>query len=205
MVNFQTAHFITSASKLEQCPPDVGKEIAFAGRSNAGKSSCINTLTAHSKLARTSKTPGRTRLINFFSLVDEHQRLVDLPGYGYAKVPKSMKQQWEKSLEQYLRQRDSLCALVLLMDIRHPLQEFDLNMIAWATTAGLHVHTVLTKADKLKRGPANTVLQHVRKQLDKYGNAVTIQLFSSLDKTGLDELRATLAALLENTQASKHG
>ena len=150
---------ITSASLsdqrtlLAQCPNDDGCEIAFAGRSNAGKSSAINTLTRNKGLARTSKTPGRTQLINFFQL-DEGKRLVDLPGYGYAKVPIAMKRKWDKHLAEYLQLRQSLAGLILLMDIRHPLQEFDLQMLNWAAQAGLPVHILLTKSDKLKRGPA---------------------------------------------------
>lgn len=191
---------MTSASKLSQCPPDEGVEVAFAGRSNAGKSSCINALTSQGKLARTSKTPGRTQLINFFGLSGQ-QRLVDLPGYGYARVPKEMKLAWEKNLETYLRQRESLCGLVLLMDIRHPLQEFDLNMVRWAMDAGLRVHAVLTKSDKLNRAPAQAVLQSVRKELTQFGDTVSVQLFSATDKTGVDTLKATLAGWLANTDA----
>ena len=200
MVNFQAAQFLTSASTLEQCPPDTGLEVAFAGRSNAGKSSCINALTQHGKLARVSKTPGRTQLINFFTL-SEHQRLVDLPGYGYAKVPKELKAHWEKSLERYLRERRSLQGLVLLMDIRHPLQTFDMNMLEWAQGANLAVHVVLTKADKLNRNPALAVLQDSKRKLARFGDLVSVQLFSSPARTGLDELRQQLSAWLETDQA----
>jgi GTP-binding protein len=193
--NFQLAHFQTSASKLSQCPPDTGAEVAFAGRSNAGKSSCINAITGQGKLARTSKTPGRTQLINFFAL-NETQRLVDLPGYGFAKVPMEVKLAWQRHLEQYLRERQSLKGVILLMDIRHPLQEFDRNMLDWALASSLRIHIVLTKADKLNRGPANAVLLETRKQLAAVDKAITIQLFSAEAKTGVIELQEILASWL---------
>lgn len=194
-INFRVAEFITSAPKLSDCPPDSGAEVAFAGRSNAGKSSAINTLTENKKMARTSKTPGRTQLINFFSL-SEQQRLVDLPGYGYAKVPLAVKEKWQRHLEEYLRQRQSLKSLVLLMDARHPLQEFDQMMLSWAQTADMPVHILLTKADKLKNGPAKATLLKVRKELVDMGDLVSVQLFSSLKRTGLPELRALLSQRL---------
>jgi GTP-binding protein len=149
----------------------VGAEVAFAGRSNAGKSSAINALTRNSKLARTSRTPGRTQLINFFT-VDEHIRLVDLPGYGFAKVPLKVKQEWNKQLEQYLRLRQSLNGLVLLMDIRHPLKDYDRQMIEWAVVTEMRVHILLTKSDKLKRGPAKSTLLTVQKELKAHENWV---------------------------------
>lgn len=193
MTHFQSARFLTSASKLEQCPPDEGAEVAFAGRSNAGKSSCINTLTAQSKLARTSKTPGRTQLINFFTL-DTQTRLVDLPGYGFAQVPLEVKQQWQQELGRYLRERLSLKGLVLLMDIRHPLQPFDEHMIEWARSNNLPLHIVLTKADKLNRAPAQQTLLAVQRQLA--GTGASIQLFSSPKKSGVEELREKLTTWL---------
>lgn len=195
MLNFQIAQFQTSASKLSQCPPDAGAEVAFAGRSNAGKSSCINAITGHGKLARTSKTPGRTQLINFFTLSD-HQRLVDLPGYGFAKVPKEVKRQWEQHLENYLRQRKCLRGLILLMDVRHPLQPFDQNMLLWAKESGIQMHVVLTKADKLNRGPANTTLLEVKKNLSSLDPDISVQLFSAHNKTGLQELQERLSTWL---------
>ena len=152
-MNFNTVEFLISAQTLKQCPDDRGFEVAFAGRSNAGKSSAINTLTRNKGLARTSKTPGRTQLINHFEIEPE-KRLVDLPGYGYAKVPKAIKAKWDRNLAEYLQNRNSLSGLVLLMDIRHPLQDYDRQMLNWAAQAGLPVHILLTKADKLKRGPA---------------------------------------------------
>jgi GTP-binding protein len=193
--NYRAAQFLTSASRLQQCPPDEGWEVAFAGRSNAGKSSAINSLTGNSKLARTSKTPGRTQLLNFFSLSDT-QRLVDLPGYGYAKVPEAVKKAWTRQIENYLQHRRSLRGLVLLMDIRHPMQDFDRMMIDWATAAQMPAHILLTKADKLKRGPAGNTLLKLRKELAPLQDLVSLQLFSALKHTGLDELRETLDAWL---------
>lgn len=194
-INFRMAKFLTSAPKLAACPPDLGAEVAFAGRSNAGKSSAINTLTENKKMAKISKTPGRTQLINFFTLT-ENQRLVDLPGYGYAKVPLSVKLTWQKHLEDYLRNRTSLKGLILLMDCRHPLQEFDRMMLSWAQASHMPIHILLTKADKLKKGPANNSLLTVRKELASSQALVSVQLFSSLKKSGLTELRSTLAMWL---------
>lgn len=195
--DFRSACFLTSAARLSQCPADTGAEVAFAGRSNAGKSSCINVLTDNRHLARTSKTPGRTQLINFFSLnAADSQRLVDLPGYGYAKVSQSIKDEWQEHLEDYLRQRKTLRGVVLLMDIRHPLKPFDCNMLDWAASANLPVHCVLTKADKFNRGPAQQALLAVRKQLAPRGDACSAQLFSALAKQGVDELAAVLSRWL---------
>lgn len=197
LADFRRARFLTSAARLNQCPPDAGAEVAFAGRSNAGKSSCINVLTDNRQLARASKTPGRTRLINFFALDETaQQRLVDLPGYGYAKVSQAMKEEWQQHLEDYLRERTVLRGLVLLMDIRHPLKAFDVSMLDWAESAKLPVHCVLTKADKLNRGPAQQELLKVRKQLAQRSNTVGVQLFSALSKQGADELAAVLGAWL---------
>lgn len=192
-IDFRQAHFTQSAPSLRECPPETGNEVAFAGRSNAGKSSAINTLTDNSKLARTSKTPGRTQLINFFN-VGEHQRLVDLPGYGYAKVGRDLKETWQRNLSEYLFERQSLRGLVLLMDIRHPMQEFDTMIINWAVEAEMPVHILLTKADKLKRGPANNTLLAVQNQMRAAGIAdlVSAQCFSSLKQTGVDQLKAKL-------------
>ena len=143
LINFQKARFLTSASNLSQCPEDQGYEVAFAGRSNAGKSSALNTLTGSKKLARTSKTPGRTQLINFFSITNQ-QRLVDLPGYGYAKVPEEIKKQWQYHLDEYLSKRQCLMGVVLLMDIRHPLKEFDLMVMQWANSCEMPIHILLS-------------------------------------------------------------
>ncbi|BFM10011.1 hypothetical protein R50072_01640 [Simiduia litorea] len=193
-MHFNKASYLMSAPTLALCPPETGVEVCFAGRSNAGKSSAINTLTNNGKLARTSKTPGRTQMINFFTLGNPDQRLVDLPGYGYAKVPLAMKIEWEKHLSQYLQERKSLAGMVLMMDVRHPLQEFDTTMINWAVSAEMPVHILLTKADKLKKGPAQTMLLNVRKHLKeaKADDLVSVQLFSSLKRTGLPELNVVL-------------
>ena len=194
LIKFQTAEFTTSAPSLKQCPEDSGCEVAFAGRSNAGKSSAINTLTRNKSLARTSKTPGRTQMINYFTL-GEGRRLVDLPGYGYAKVPIAMKVQWDRHLAEYLQQRKSLGGLILLMDIRHPLQDYDQQMLNWAAEAGLPVHILLTKSDKLKRGPAQSTLLKVdnfSREMDPGVTLLTVQTFSSLKKQGLPELEAQL-------------
>ena len=196
--NFRKAAFLTSASKFSQCPPDQGWEVAFAGRSNAGKSSAINSLTGNSKLAKTSRTPGRTQLINFFQL-SENQRLVDLPGYGFAKVPLAVKQAWTRQLEKYLQQRRCLRGMILLMDVRHPLQPFDQQMLNWAVAANMPVHILLTKADKLKRGPAGNALMQVRDSLKAHGDLVSVQLFSALKHTGHQELVAVLNAWLTDT------
>jgi GTP-binding protein len=191
--DFQRAVFLKSAPRLVDCQHDRGVEVAFAGRSNAGKSSALNALTRQSKLARTSKTPGRTRLMNFFALAPG-QRLVVLPGYGYAKVPKAMKDEWDQHLAHYLRARSSLRGLVLLMDIRHPLQAFDQHMLAWAAEAALPVHILLTKADKLNRGPAQAALLGVRREVARMGLAeVTAQTFSAHTGLGLAALEARLA------------
>ena len=196
--NYANAQFLKSAKTLVQCPPDEGSEIAFAGRSNAGKSSAINRLTRQKKLARTSKTPGRTQLINFFSLGNEETRLVDLPGYGFAKVPQAVKQEWEKNLTDYLNLRESLKGCVLLMDVRHPLQEFDRNFIAWADASELPLHVLLTKSDKLKRGPGKNTLLAVQKDVQQsgLGKFFSAQLFSSLNGEGLEELAEKLSEWL---------
>lgn len=187
----QTASFIKSASQVDQCPADQGLEVAFAGRSNAGKSSALNTLT-HARLARTSKTPGRTQLINFFGL-DEQRRLVDLPGYGYAKVPLELKEHWKQHLDAYLTQRGSLAGVVLVMDIRHPLSAFDRMMLDWANVAGLPAHILLSKADKLSFGAAKGVLLKVQSTVRKeFGNRASVQLFSSPKRMGIDEAHAVL-------------
>ncbi|WP_087718652.1 ribosome biogenesis GTP-binding protein YihA/YsxC [Salinicola salarius] len=186
--NYQTATFLISAPTLAKCPPDRGVEVAFAGRSNAGKSSAINALTQQRALARTSKTPGRTQLINFFTLQNDDQlRLVDLPGYGYAKVPEAMKKEWQAHLADYLHRRRSLGGLILLMDVRHPLSDFDIQLLEMADDRELPVHILLTKADKLKQGPAKASLQQVRKRLAEWEDLVSVQLFSSLKRQGLDQ------------------
>ncbi len=189
-MNYKTARSTTSAVGLDDCPADSLREVAFAGRSNAGKSSAINALTNQNRLARTSKTPGRTQLINFFELGD-HRYLVDLPGYGYAQVPLSVKGQWEEHLNLYLNQREALAGLVLLTDVRHAFKDFDMMMIDWSHQSNMPVHVLLTKADKLTRGAAQNALLGARRQLAQYPNA-SLQLFSSMTRFGIPELEATL-------------
>ncbi len=184
---YRSAQFLQSAPTLAQCPEDTGAEVAFAGRSNAGKSSAINTLTGNKKMAKTSKTPGRTQLINLFALDCEQRRLVDLPGYGYAKVSKSLKQKWDQHLSEYLQGRVSLRGLVLLMDCRHPLQPFDTMMLDWSINRGMPVHILLTKSDKLAKGPAKSTLLKVQKQFQDQPQ-ISAQLFSALKKEGIEEL-----------------
>ena len=198
IIQFRQAEFITSAAKLADCPPDMGCEVAFAGRSNAGKSSAINVLTENKRMARTSKTPGRTQLINFFA-VGEQRRIVDLPGYGFAKVPLAVKEKWQKHLDEYLRERQSLGGLVLLMDCRHPLQDFDRMMLTWAQGCDMPVHILLTKADKLKKGPANNTLLKVKGELAEQSQ-VSVQLFSALKRSGLEGLRSQLQRWMGPTE-----
>ncbi|MCP0914724.1 MULTISPECIES: ribosome biogenesis GTP-binding protein YihA/YsxC [Legionella] len=180
--------FLKSAAKVEQLPEDSGYEVAFAGRSNAGKSSALNRLTGIRQLARTSKTPGRTQLINLFTIGDTDRRLVDLPGYGYAKVGLAMKRDWQQNLAHYLEVRQSLKGLVLLMDIRHPLKELDTTMINWAIHRELPVRILLTKADKLSRGQAQSTVLNVRKHYQTVAHLLSVQAFSSLSGLGVDEL-----------------
>ena len=184
--SYRQAQYTISATQLSELPVDEGIEVAFAGRSNAGKSSAINTITDQKSLARISKTPGRTQMINFFS-VDENRSLVDLPGYGYAKVPEKIKIRWQQTLGKYLETRQALRGLVLMMDIRHPLKEFDLQMIKWANNANLSVHILLTKSDKLKRGAAKSSLLLVNGELQKKELLASVQLFSSLNREGKEE------------------
>lgn len=203
-LNYPTARFVISAPTLALCPDDTGAEVAFAGRSNAGKSSAINALTQQNALARTSRTPGRTQLINFFSVMnDESRRLVDLPGYGYAKVPESVKLEWQKHLAEYLRNRFSLRGLVLLMDVRHPLTEFDQMMLNYADQREMPVHILLTKSDKLKKGPASAALQKVRSRLKEWEDLVSVQLFSSLKRDGVDTLSKKLDQWLHTPAQSE--
>ena len=195
-MSFSDAFFVKSAAKLAQCPEEILREVAFAGRSNAGKSSALNTLTNNKKLARTSKTPGRTQLINYFQLGQSPLALVDLPAYAFAQVPVAMKNAWQKELAGYLEKREALCGLVLLMDIRHPLKEFDTAMLKWAADSKMPVHILLTKADKLKRGPAQSTLLQVKKATARKDGQVSVQVFSSLSGDGLPQLRQLLTSWL---------
>ena len=193
-MKFDQTCFQTSAATLEDCPADSSAEVAFAGRSNAGKSSAVNVITSLPQLARTSKTPGRTQLINFF-FIEEGKYLVDLPGYGYAKVPLERRDKWQFELEKYLRRRKALVGLILLSDIRHPLKKFDRMMIEWAAQANLPLHLLLTKADKLKRGATQQALLKVEKELTAFDN-VSVQLFSALRNIGVDPVRKVLTQWL---------
>lgn len=199
---FRHAVFETSVAKPNALPPPLAPEVAFAGRSNAGKSSCINTLVGHTRLAFVSKTPGRTQLINFFRLRNGAS-LVDLPGYGYADVPEAIRRQWRHLLEQYLTHRESLAGLVLIMDARRPLTDLDWQMLEWFGPRGLPIHLVLTKADKLTRREQAEALRGVKEALAPAGDQVTVQLFSSLKKTGVDEAERVIGAWLgEPAEAS---
>ena len=190
-IHYNQAYFLKSVAEFSQLPPDTGSEVAFAGASNAGKSSALNAITGKSRLARTSKTPGRTQLLNYFSLNDRC-RLVDLPGYGFAKVPPAIKLNWEKLLNQYFIERKCLKGVILLMDIRHPLKPLDWKMIEWSTRCTIPVHILLTKSDKLKRGAAKATLLRLQKELSGYEDFVTLQLFSAFESTGVEEARLQL-------------
>ena len=195
---YHQAQFLLSALQLKDAPPDIGYEIAFAGRSNAGKSSAINVITNQNSLARTSKTPGRTQMLNFFTLDDSH-RFVDLPGYGYAKVPEAVQKSWGKAMEIYLEKRESLRGVFILMDIRHPLTKFDWQMIEWCGHCNLPLHIALTKADKLSRGAARGTLQKVEATLKRELSEKdsSLQLFSAPSRLGIDEAHALLDRWLE--------
>lgn len=184
---YQQARFLQSATTTKTLPPELGFEVAFAGRSNSGKSSTLNRLCQQKSLARTSKTPGRTQLINFFEL-PQGKFLVDLPGYGYAKVPEKVKLEWQMFIESYLVNRFTLCGLVIVMDIRRPMLEHDNNMLSWAESRKLPVHVVLNKYDKLKHGQAKNTLLKTQQQLSKFDNECTVQMFSALKGVGVDEL-----------------
>ncbi len=192
----QQAKFLLSSPDLAHLPPDRGAEVAFAGRSNAGKSSALNALCAQKSLARTSKTPGRTQQLVFFTL-DENRRLVDLPGYGYAKVPYAVQENWQETLDAYLSTRECLNGLVLLMDSRHPLKEFDLQMLDWCHFQQMPVLVLLTKVDKLSRGPAQATLLKVRQACQTYP-LCRVALFSATRNDGVAEARKTIAAWLDD-------
>ena len=189
---YRQAAFLFSANCLDQLPTDAEVEVAFVGRSNAGKSSALNALSGQSALARVSKTPGRTRLINYFTLPTAGKYLVDLPGYGYAKVAKNMRLHWEKLLGNYLATREALKGVVLIMDIRHPLKEGDEQLLICCATRGLPVHIVLTKADKLKKNAQNKQRHDVEKALAEFPSPLSLQVFSSLKKQGIETLSKQL-------------
>ncbi|MDR0564777.1 MAG: ribosome biogenesis GTP-binding protein YihA/YsxC [Azoarcus sp.] len=197
---FRQARFETSVAHTATLPPDDGAEIAFAGRSNSGKSSAINTLADHTRLAHVSKTPGRTQLLNFFRL-QCGARLVDLPGYGYAAVPEKIRMKWQGLIETYLKNRACLVGLVLMMDARHPMTTLDRQMIGWFVPSGRPIHVLLTKSDKLSRGAGAAALNQVRAALKTYGSGgagmlYTAQLFSSLTKSGIEECEQVVGAWL---------
>jgi len=190
-LNYHQTHFVLSAPDIRHLPADMGLEVAFAGRSNAGKSSALNTLTNQKSLARISKTPGRTQLINLFE-VAPGKRLVDLPGYGYAEVPEEMKIKWQRALGEYLEKRLCLKGLVVLMDIRHPLKDLDQQMIHWAVESGIEVLVLLTKADKLASGARKAQVNMVREAVLAFNGDIQVEAFSSLKKLGVDKLREKL-------------
>jgi len=193
---FSQAAFFTTVNHIKDLPLHGGREVAFVGRSNAGKSSAINTLANHVRLAYTSKTPGRTQHLNYFSLGKDNF-LVDLPGYGYAKVPPESKRHWEGLLSEYLQARDELIGLVVIMDSRHPLTELDENMLDWFAPTGKPVHILLTKSDKLSRQQATLTLSRVKSHLAEHFPQCSVQLFSSLKKIGLEEAEAVIAGWFE--------
>lgn len=189
---FRTAAYLMSAHDLPGLPPDTGREVAFVGRSNAGKSSALNTLAEHRRLAFVSKTPGRTQLINFFTVGDD-RCLVDLPGYGYAAVPAAVRAHWEGVLSGYVGSREALKGLVLIMDSRHPLKDLDWQLLNWIAPTGKPVHCLLTKSDKLSRAERSLTLARVRRALKEKGLDATAQMFSSLNREGVDEAIARIA------------
>lgn len=184
---YHSVQFLTSAAQLKQLPHDSGIEIAFAGRSNAGKSTLLNCLTQQKRLAKTSKTPGRTQLINLFS-IDPARRLVDLPGYGFAQVPQDVKERWQRTLALYLEKRQCLKGVILLMDSRHPLQPLDMQLIDFLLNRRLPIHIVLTKIDKLTNNQAKATQLKIQNTFKDETDLISIQTFSSLTKTGFPEL-----------------
>ena len=196
---FNRADYLLAAHTHRQLPPDGGREVAFAGRSNAGKSSALNALCGRNALARVSKTPGRTQQLVYFGLPPhEGKYLVDLPGYGYAKVPQDLQAHWQAFLDGYFGSRDALAGLVVVMDIRHPLKDYDMQMLAYAAQRGLPAHALLTKADKLGRGQQAQTLQKVRRDLaTAFGDAVSVQVFSGESKQGLEEALGVVGGWLK--------
>ena len=201
-IHLSKATFTISAPDIRKLPEDSGIEVAFAGRSNAGKSSALNTLTNQRGLARTSKTPGRTQLINVFEIGD-NKRLVDLPGYGFAKVPLEMKKKWQKALGEYLEKRQSLKGLVVLMDIRHPLKDLDMDLIEWAVDGDLPVLALLTKCDKLSQGKRSAEVLKVKKILSNLNGDVKVQAFSSLKRTGSEQANSTICNWFSEEQETE--
>jgi GTP-binding protein len=196
LINFTETQFIKGAHTLQQCLPDNGREVAVAGRSNAGKSSALNVITGIKGLARTSKQPGRTQQINYFELGDR-QYLVDLPGYGYAKVPPKLRQHWDETLSAYFETRQSIEGLIVIMDIRHPMKELDQQLIEWIADIGIPTHCLLTKSDKLSKGQAASARQKTQALLALIDPDISVQLFSALDHRGVDEAREKIQHWLE--------
>ena len=201
---FQRARYLLSAHNVSQLPPDGGFEVAFAGRSNAGKSTALNAICQQGSLARVSKTPGRTQQLVFFDFAPKQNEapankyLVDLPGYGYAKVPKDLQAHWQTFIDRYFTTREALKGLVVIMDIRHPLKDYDLQMLGYAVNRGLPAHALLTKADKLGRGQQMQTMHAVRRELQsRFGDSVGVQVFSGESKQGVDEVRGVVAQWLE--------
>lgn len=192
---FPFTAFLKSVAQLDQLPPDLGSEVAFIGRSNSGKSTAINAITGKKGLAKTSKTPGRTQLLNFFQ-INENQRLVDLPGYGFANIPHYKKEDWEKTISTYLKIRTSLKGLIITMDIRHPLKERDQAMLTWALHHQIPVYILLTKADKLTRNQAANSLKLVNHQLITLNKVCGIQAFSASKSIGIETARQRILSWL---------
>jgi len=192
---YRSAHFVLSVMGMEQLPSNSRYEVVFAGCSNAGKSSVINTLADQNKLAKVSKTPGRTQSLNFFQL-DDCRYIVDLPGYGYSSVPAKTKAKWEALLDRYFNERECLKGVVIVMDVRRPLKKYDIQLLQWCAHQNLSVHIVLTKGDKLKRGASKEAVRQVSVWLKENDVAATVQLFSSLKRDGVSELHAVLDGLL---------
>lgn len=190
-IQYQKAHFLLSVAEPKQLPPDEGIEVAIVGRSNAGKSSVLNRITQSKSLARVSKTPGRTQLVNVFE-IDETRRIVDLPGYGFAKVPLAAKLKWQKTVDAYVTERESLKGLILVMDIRHPMRDLDIQLLEFCEHANLPVHILLNKSDKLSKNAISKTLFAVKAALTEYNNSVTFQCFSALKGVGIKELYAVL-------------
>lgn len=189
--HYQKAYFLLSVADVEQLPPDQGIEVAVVGRSNAGKSSVLNKITQNKGLARVSKTPGRTQMVNIF-VIDEKRRIADLPGYGYAKVPLAAKHRWQKTVDAYIADRECLKGLVLVMDIRHPLRDLDVQLLEYCEHRGLPVHILLNKADKLTKNQISLTIKSVATALTQYQNSVTFQTFSALRGIGIKELHLLL-------------
>ena len=202
VLDFRKTKFVTSAPDISKLPEDLGAEIAIIGRSNSGKSSSINAICDQKNLAKTRRTPGRTRLINLFSVADKRY-LVDLPGYGYAQVPENMKRQWQKSMTDYLQQRKCLCGLVVTMDIRTPLRDHDRMIIDWSIASNLPALILLTKADKFGVNKRKEMVGEVRTALSEFGGNFKIIAFSALKKIGIDETREVLRNWFELTHTDE--